>query len=163
MTLRHGFRPPRHLLVLFLGTTFVLLAGLGWLGWRSFQQDRAVEVQRVRDRLESATDLIAAEIRQNLAEVEEQLTRLSLLPTADVDEAGSASSKDLGEDALVVVFESAAVRAYPSHRLLYYPALAAPEEPGGQQFAAGEALEFRARDFGGAIGVFQGPLAGPCG
>lgn len=155
MALRHGFRPPRHLLVLFLGTTFVLLAGLGWLGWRSFQQDRAVEVQRVRDRLESATDLIAAEIRQNLAEVEEQLTRLSLLPAADVDEAGSAYSKDLGEDALIVVFESAAVRAYPSQRLLYYPALAAPEEPGGQQFAEGEVLEFRARDFAGAIAYFR--------
>ena len=155
MTLRRGLRPPRYLLVLFLGTTFVLLAGLGWFGWRSLQRDRAVEVQQVRDRLESATDLIAAEIRQNLADIEERLTRLSLLPSATVDPAASEYSADLGEDALIVVFESQAVRAYPGHRLLYYPALPVPDETAGQSFAAGEVLEFRARDFGGAIAYFE--------
>lgn len=155
MSLRRGFRPPRYLLVLFLGTTFVLLAGLGWLGWRAFQEDRAVEIQRVRDRLESATDLIATQIRQNLADIEEQLTRLSLVPATDVERAAAAYSADVGEDALIVVFESQTVRAYPSQRLLYYPALLVPEEPVGQPFAAGEALEFRARDFAGAIAYFQ--------
>ena len=140
--------------MLVLGTTFVLLAGLGWLGSRVFQQDRAVEIQRVRDRLESATDLIATEIRQNLAEREEQLTRLSVLRATNLDEAAAAYSEDLDDDALLVVFGSNAVWAYPSERLLYYPALRLLEEPVEPAFATGEFHEFRARDYDRAIVYF---------
>lgn len=155
MTPGHGSRSPLNLLVLFLGTTIVLLTSLGWLGWQSFQQDRAVEVQRVRERLESATDLIAAQIRQNLTDVEEQLTRLSVLPAEGVDTAASAYSKQLGEDALVVVFDAQRVRAYPRERLVYYPTLPDPAEPPANRFAPGDALEFKDRDFAGAIAYFR--------
>ena len=155
MPVGQGFHTPRRILVLFLGTTFVLLAVLGWFGLQSFQQDRAVELQRVRDQLESATDLIAAQIRQNLADIKEQLTLLSLLDTTTVEDAAREYSKDLGEDALIVVVASEAVSAYPSHRLLYYPALPAPAGPGAQPFATGEVLEFRNGDFEGAIAYFE--------
>ncbi len=156
MSIRHSLPrlPPRHLLILFLGTTLVLLGGLGWLGVRSLQQERAVEVQRVRDQLESSADLIAAEIRQNLADVGEQLTRLSVLPAANVDAAASEFADGVGEDALVAVFGSETVQAYPSQRLIYYPVLPAPEEPTAQAFATGELYEFRARDFERAIAYF---------
>ena len=154
MSIRHWLRPPRHLLVLFLGTTLVLLGGLGWLGVRSLQQERAVEVQRVRDELESSADLIAAEIRQNLAEVEEQLTRLAVLPAARLDDAASEYADNLGEDALVVVFGVEAVNAYPGDRLLYYPAVRTPVEPAARVFAAGELYEFRSLDFERAIAYF---------
>lgn len=155
MATGHGSRSPRHLLALFLGTTFVLLASLGWLGWWSFRQDRAVEVQRVRERLESATDVIAAEIRQNLTDIEEELTRLSLVPPANIDEAISKYATQLGDDALTVVFEANRVRAYPPRRLLYYPTLEVPADPPNARFAAGEALEFKDRDFKSAIAYFQ--------
>lgn len=151
----HGVRSPRQIMILFVGTTFVLLAGLGWFGSRLFQRDRAVEVQRIRDQLESATDLISAEMRQNLADVEEQLTRLSLVPVSTVEDTVLEYSKDLGEDALIVVFTPESVRAYPSQRLLYYPALSTPEAPGARAFTTGEVLEFRAADFGRAIAYFQ--------
>ena len=154
MSTRHWLRPPRLLLILFLGTTLVLLGGLGWLGVRSLQQERAVEVQRVHDQLESSADLIATEIRQNLADVAEQLTRLSLLPSTSVDAAASEFADGVGEDALVVVFGSAAVQAYPSQGLLYYPVLPAPDEPTARVFATGELYEFRVRDFARAIAYF---------
>ena len=155
MPLDQGFHTPRRILVLFLGTTFVLLAVLGWYASQSFQQDRAVELQRIRDQLESATDLIAAQIRQNLSDIEDHLIRLSLLPTTTVEDAAREYSKDLGEDALVVVFASEAVSAYPSRRLLYYPALPEPAEAGAQPFATGEVLEFRNGDFEGAGAYFK--------
>ena len=52
-------------------TLFVLLAGipsaaLGWLGWRLLQQDRALENQRERDRLERAAVLLANELERGL-------------------------------------------------------------------------------------------------
>ncbi|MGH9387022.1 MAG: ATP-binding protein [Vicinamibacterales bacterium] len=151
----HGSRPPRQLLVLFLGTTAVLLSTLGWLGWRSFEQDRAVEIQRVRERLESATDLVAAQIRQNLIDLEEQLTRLSLLPSERLDDAASQYADQLGHDALVAVFQAELVRVYPSQRLLYYPTLPPPPEASAERFAAGEALEFKDRDLAGAVAYFK--------
>ena len=155
MPMRDWLRPPRNLLVLFLGTTLVLTAGLGWLGWRLLQQDRAVEAQRVRDRLDSAADLIAAEMRQTLTAAEAQLTLLSTLSASRLLDSASAYAETLGDDALVVVFRLGAVDAYPNHRLLSYPAVPRPTEPSTDAFAAGEALEFRAGDFESAITEFQ--------
>ena len=155
MPMRNWLRPPRNLLVLFLGTTLVLTVGLGWLGWRLLQQDRAVGAQRVRDRLDSAADLVAAEMRQTLTAAEAQLTLLSTLSASRLLDSASTYAETLGDDALVVVFQPGAVDAYPSHRLLSYPAVPRPTEPTTDAFAAGEALEFRAGDFESAIAEFQ--------
>lgn len=150
-----GARSPRHLLALFLGTTFVLLTALGWLGWQSLQQDRRVEAQLVLDRLESATELVAAQIRQNLIDIEEQLNRLSVLPADALERAASGYSNALGHDALVVVFEGQRVLAYPPHRLVYYPTLPAATEAPPDRFTYGEGLEFKDRDFTGATAYFD--------
>ena len=155
MPMRDWLRPPRNLLVLFLGTTLVLTAGLGWLGWRLLLQDRAVEAQRIRDRLASAADLIAAEMRQTLSAAETQLTLLSTLSASRLLDSASAYAETLGDDALVVVFRPGAVDAYPSRRLLSYPAVPRPVEPAVDAFAVGEALEFRAGDFESAIAEFR--------
>jgi len=155
MSIQQWFRPPRHLLVIFLMTTLVFLATIGWLGWGSLQEDSAVEIQRARDRLESSTDLVAAEVRQRLSDIDGELTRLSALPAASLDDAAFAYSRNLGEDGLVVVFEGDGVRAFPAERLLYRPAVAVPEEPDPEVFAIGEAYEYRGRDFARAILYFQ--------
>ena len=103
MSIRDWLRPPRNLLVLFLGTTLVLTAGLGWLGWRLLQQDRAVEAQRVRDRLDSSADLITAEIRQTLSATEAQLTRFSTLSASSLQQTASEAD---GKAALLAFLES---------------------------------------------------------
>jgi signal transduction histidine kinase len=72
-----------------------------------------------------------------------------------VGAAASNLASNLGEDALIVVFEPDSVRAYPSRRLLYYPILPVPDEPPGETFAAGELYEFRTGDFQRAIGYFR--------
>lgn len=151
MSSGHSAPSPRHLLTLFLGTTVALLTALGWLGWQSLQQDRRVEAQLVRDRLESATDLIAAQIRQILTETEDQLGRLAGLPAATFPAAASEYATRLGEDALLVVFEPQRVSAYPAERLLYYPTLPDVPDAPAEIFAFGDALEYKDRDFPGAI------------
>ena len=156
MWVRHWFRPPRSLLVLFLGTTLLLLTGLGWLGEKTLEQERTMEIQRLQDELESSADLIAAGLRQNLVEVEEQLTRLSVQSGENVEAAAANFAGNLGEDALIVIFEGPySVRAYPSNRLTYYPVLPTPEEPPDHTFATGELYEFRTGDFERAIAYFQ--------
>lgn len=129
MAIRQWFRPPRHLLVLFLGTTLAFLAGLGWLGWRYLEQDRDLEVQSVRKRLEEATNAVAAEIRRNLGTIEARLDHFSALPSGEVAEAVGAYAANLGGNALIAVFDTDVVTAFPRRRLLYYPVLPAVEEP----------------------------------
>ncbi len=155
MPIAHWLRPPRHLLVLFLGGMLALLAGVAWLAWRSLEQDRAVEVQRVRARLESTTDLIASEIRQRLTGLEDQLAQLAALSGSSFDQAVEAAAKAVGDDALMVLFDLRAVRAYPDQRLLYYPTLPIEQEPVLTMFSAGEEYEFEAGDFASAIEHFQ--------
>ena len=48
------------MLVLFLGTMVIFAIVAGWLGWRLALQDRALQDQPNRERLETAADLVAA-------------------------------------------------------------------------------------------------------
>jgi signal transduction histidine kinase len=154
MPSRDGAGSPRQLLALFLGTTLVLLTALGWLGWQSLQQDRSIEAQQVNERVNTAADLIAAQIRQNLIDIEAELGRLSLLPPDGLKRAAEDYSNALGGDALVVVFEGQRVFAYPAGRLLYYPTLPDPVEAPPDRFSLGETLELRDRDYRGAAAHF---------
>ena len=60
MGLALWFRPPRRTLTVFLCLILVLGGALGWLGWRLLKQDRALEGQRLQERLELAADHMAA-------------------------------------------------------------------------------------------------------
>ena len=46
MAFREWFRPPRHILTIFLSVAIVSAAALGWLSWLLVEQDRALDVQR---------------------------------------------------------------------------------------------------------------------
>jgi hypothetical protein len=66
------FLPSRLAAAVRLTTLFVLLTGiplvaLGWLGWRVLQQERALETQRARERLEETATLLAVELERRLA------------------------------------------------------------------------------------------------
>ena len=155
MALSTWFRPPRHLVVLFLGITLVLMGTLGWLGVSLFQQDRALERQRVQDRLERAADVVATELLGELSSVENQLTRLSTLSVSVLPTAAAEYAEQISEDAVLVVLESEGLKVYPSGRLLFYPVVAPQREPDASVFARGELHEFRNRDFVAATRIYQ--------
>jgi len=143
------------LVVLFLGIALVLMATLAWLGWKLFQQDRALERQRVEVRLERAADVVAAELTGRLAEIEDELGRLSSVPSTDVADAAEAFSAQFSSDAAVLVLEVDGLEAYPNGRLLYYPEATPAPEAGASVFAEGEAREFRRHDLAGAARVYR--------
>ena len=148
-------RPPRLLLLVFVGTMLSFLAGLGYFGWQSIEQNRALQDDNVRGAVERAADLITSEIRQKLTEFDNELERLAAAPAGELDAAAAALGKKLGDDALLVVFEADTVRAYPTQRLLYRPAVAAPDEPDPQVFAHGEVYEEQGEDYPRAILYFR--------
>jgi signal transduction histidine kinase len=154
MSLSLWFRSPRYLLTLFLAIMLVLAASLSWLGWRLLKQDRALESQRIQERLDNAADLIAASLLHKFSESRDQFTSLLALSDSDLAARASELSGQGAGTALIVVFRPQAVDAYPPG-LLYYPVLPTAKEPSASVFEAGEVAEFQQKDFAKAITVFR--------
>jgi signal transduction histidine kinase len=137
-------RPPRRTLAVFLCLMLVLGGALGWLGWRLLKQDRALERQRLQERLEVAADGLAAALQQGLAELE---SYLNFVP--------SPSAKEPPDGVLVLQVTRRILSAFPPGSLLYYPIIPDGEEPPDATFASGETLEYRRNDPAKAAAIFR--------
>lgn len=155
MRFRQWFEPPHHLLTLFLAITLVLATGLGWLGWRILEQDRALEGQRVQERLSQVADLVSASLSRTIAGLDERLGGISALPEPAVAREASRLAQELGSADIIVVFHPQGIDAYPRSRLVYYPSLPIPKEPSERVFAAGESFEFREKDYAKAMSSYR--------
>jgi signal transduction histidine kinase len=137
-------RPPGRTLTVFLCLMLVLGGALGWLGWRLLKQDRALEKQRLQERLELAADGVAAALQQSLTDLE---SYLGLIPGQ-----GAIEPPD---GVLVLQLEKRIVTISPPGSLLYYPVIPRGEEPADAIFAVGEAFEYRRNDPAKAAEVFR--------
>jgi signal transduction histidine kinase len=155
MAVSDWLRPPRHLVVLFLGIALILVSTLAWLGWKLFQQDRALERQRVQVRLEHAADLVAAEMDRRLGSIEEQLARLATVARADLPDSAERVAGRFSPNTVTLVLTGDDLAAYPSGRLLYYPTVSPAPAPDARVYAPGEVLEFRRGDLAGAARAYR--------
>ena len=146
---------PRNLLIPFLAVVIVVAIALGGLGWYLFEQEQALETQRVQDRLEDAAEVAVTNLRSRLVEVQSQLRLLVALQKEELVSDLSRHAQVLSEGALLASLGDKGVEAYPAGRLLYYPVL--PEKQGipGNTFAGGEVFEFRQKDYVRAIIFFR--------
>ena len=127
-----------------MAITVVPVAVLAWLTWRILDQDRALSQQTLRDQLERSADVIVAELKRDIAALEDQLAQSP--PALRIEPSDAA---------VVVTFADSRIDVLPPGRLPYYPALPASPAPGGSQFRVGEDLEFRRRDYPAAIREFS--------
>lgn len=110
-----------------------------------------MDARSVRSRhREVAADLLVATFEQRLSTVERGLD-------AALQGADPASTLPLNEGAVLVRFASESVRAWPAHRLLYYPAGLPAADVSDATFARADDLEFGLNDSAGAIAVLAGP------
>ncbi len=149
------FRSPRPLLASFLAITVVLAGALGWLSWRLLEQDRELEQQRVRDRLETAADVVAGVVARSFADLQDEVMRLASLPDSQL----ASALQQRNDNGLIAVLNPQSMDAYPALRLPYYPFVAPSEIPPEGTFTAGEILEFQQRDYPQAAAVFRGLAA----
>jgi len=133
------FQPPRHVLVLFVLVAVVPAAALAWLSWHLLAQDRALEGQRVQERLDHTADLIATALDRRLAEAVDRLPRLD----------------EPSVDAAAVTCTTDGIQVQPAGRVPYLPVIPAVQEPPARVFEAGEAIEFRGHDSGQAAAAFR--------
>jgi hypothetical protein len=155
MSFSRWLRPPHRLLSLFLSITLVLAAALVWLGWRILEQDRALEGQRIQERLAQAADLASASLLHSLASLEQQVSALSVLPDALREREAPETAQQLGADALVVAFRPDDVAAFASSRLLYYPGVHSAPPPRSPAFDAAEGFEFRQENYSKAAALYR--------
>ena len=146
---------PRRIVAVFAAVALVPAAALGWLSWHLLKQDRALESQRLRERLEYAADRAGASLGRRLAETEERLAELATVPDTQVAGRAAELGNRLTADALIAVLRSDAVESYPAARLLYYPFLPASKDPAATVFTHGEVLEFQQKDHAKAIAAFR--------
>lgn len=142
-----AYAAPFKLLTLFALLSGIPLVALGWLGWRVLQQDRALESQRGRERLDSAASLIARELDRTLNAWE------SILPAAA---EGQAVTLPTGGVFLLITSEG--VVGQQGAPLPYYPRVAAANDADASLFAAGEHHEFREQNLTAAIAAYR-PLS----
>jgi cytochrome oxidase assembly protein ShyY1 len=81
---KEWFRPPRHLLLMFLGITFVSASALGWLSWQLVRQDRALAVQRAQEQRENAASLAVAALQKHLSQLDDGIISLAAVETAEL-------------------------------------------------------------------------------
>ena len=143
MPFSQWFRPPRHVLTVFLCLMCVFGGAMGWFGWQLLQQERSLERQRVQERLEQAADHMAATLQRSLSELE---TYLGFIPGPGV--------KQPPEGVALLRATERTITVYPPARLLYYPATPGGQEPSSAAFIEGEKLEFQQNDPGKAAEAF---------
>lgn len=120
---------------LFALAGVIVLGGLTWMGWRLIGQDRALENQNIRDRLESASSLICRELDRSLAEWE----------NAQRAPAGG----------VLVTFSSTGIVRQQGVPLPFQPFVAPPAEPPAGLFAATEKREFQEQRYDQACPLYR--------
>ena len=138
MNFRNWFRPPRHVLAIFVAVAVVSAGALVWLMWLLLEQDKTVEIQRRQERLEQAADRAAAVMQGALADIDVQL--------------GTRLDPPVKLPAGVLVFSSGrdGIAVRPEGALLYYPEPSPRLEAPAERFAEAEQSEFARNDLAAA-------------
>ena len=135
---------PRKLLTLFVLLSGIPLIALGWLGWRVLEQDRVLDAQRFRDRLETAAGAVTREL-------ERELTAWETL----AQHAADGRSTDLPAQATLIIFDGDGIVEQHGIKLLYQPHVRSNEAIAPAIFADAEALEFQRGDLQSAAAAYK--------
>lgn len=146
----HDRAPTRRLAAWMLLTTLVPATALAGLGWALVRADRAREAESRRAIREHAATVGATALQRTVAELEEQLSSLSL---------GHTTSPGSQHDGVAVVsFNRSGAGARTGWQLPFYPVRHTGSSAAAAVLERADMLEFRARDEAAAIALLQ-PLA----
>jgi len=118
----------------------VPLVALFWVGWRILAQDRALEDQQIRQRVERGTDIATAALQRAVEASERRFLE---------------GNKDWPDGAVVMTARGDAVQIWPKGRIAYLPVAPQLPELPLAPFAAGEALEFKQSDLVRAAAFYR--------
>ena len=119
------------------------------LTWQLMEQDRNLELQRSRARLEEIADLTMAQLAGRLSEWEGGLRQLDSLPPP------SSIRQQLPSGATLVLIAHNSVTTFPSRPLLFRPELSAARAYDEHLFDTADELELRENQYGKATAELE--------
>ena len=128
----------------------VPLLVIGWLGWRLLEQDRALETQRLHERLDNAAAVVARELNRALSSWEDLL-----LPAA------RGARVPLPPGSVLLLFDGDGVINHVGERLPYYPKVRVSSAPLPTAIVEAEGVEFGARDLDRAAREYRAIASSP--
>jgi len=147
MSVRAWFQPGYRLLLMFFGTTSILVSALAWMGWKLIEQERLLTGERIEDRCEHAADLAAAALKEDLSGIEARLMGLSASTQSQLQEQAHAFVTNFPADSALLIYSLNSLEAYPAGRLLFFPDESRMPAASGSVFAPADSLEFEAREY----------------
>jgi len=140
MVSRRSSFPSRRLVALIVGSTVVPLVALFCLGRTLLDNDRDLEDQRDKQRLEQAAQLVVAALQRAVSSSQQDL---------------ASGIADWPEGSVVVHFREGYVEASPKGRVAYFPAVQSLRESPPDLFSVGEQIEHQGHDHASALRVFS--------
>jgi two-component system, OmpR family, phosphate regulon sensor histidine kinase PhoR len=140
MSFAGWFRSPTRLAVLLLGGTALSAAAVLWMAIRFLEQDRTLEREQTKQRLEAAGMAAAALVDRALLRTAERMAE------GDTIEAPGA---------VMVRWANGKLTVTPPDGLLYAPESVVQERVDDNGFASGERSEFEAGDWAAAAAVYR--------
>ena len=140
--------PPR-LLAGLLTTSAVVSIALAWSGWLLVEQQRDLDGRLATDRAEAAATAMAANIREKLADLGDQLAARLSPPAPSAGVPSAATPPGL----VIVIQRSPDVEVQPDRALPFGPAHPAPPSP-SPLFDVGEAAEFSVQSLRVALDAY---------
>ena len=141
MVTNGGSARGRTLFLLIAAVTIVPLCALSWIAVRSLEQDRILDQQQARERLEAAGDLIAAAIQRAISNTEQRSV--------------SSATHDWPEGIVAVRIAKQEIDVSPRGRIAFLPTAPAMRQVPNDVFQEGESLEFRRGNRAAAIREYR--------
>jgi hypothetical protein len=138
----------RRSLSLFLAGVVGLAGWQVWLTWRLMEQDRNLELERSRERLEQTADLAVAELARSLADWDLALRELKLPPPPSL-------RAKLPTGAAIIAISQGGITVSPPTPLLFVPEPLLAPAAVSRTFDAADELELRAQQYDRAIAALQ--------
>ena len=138
----------RRSLSLFLAGVMGLACWQVWLTWRMMEQDRNLDLERSRERLEQTADLAVAELARSLGDWDLSLREIKSVPSPSL-------RAKLPAGAILLLISHRAIAVDPPMPLLFVPELSLARAQASRAFDTADELELRAQQYDRAITALQ--------
>ena len=153
--LQSWLRPSHRLIAGFVALSLLLVLLLVMLAARVWEQDKALEQQRLQARLEITTNEIASQLRELYPQLLQRVSRLAEIHPDSVVSILSSWSDSLAADGVVLWWNRSELTVFPAGRLLYTPAPVVAVASTPEELREGELLEFLQGDLAAAADFYN--------
>lgn len=147
-----------HVPLAFILVMGLLLIALGWLGWLLLAQDRSLQQERERQRVDRAADHVLQALDQRIVSIHDRLDEMARALAGSANADVVAALEEHRDSMIAVHMTPASLTVVPGMALHYVPPAYQKRAPTGP-WAEADRLEFARNDLAGAMQELEPLLA----